>query len=102
MKNTFVLVAAAAALSLSALSAQADINSYNAHGSVVAVDAANQSITVKQDAVSDLGWGARTLTYKADGSNILKGIAVGQKVDVQFTSSDAYNADAHFVTPASK
>ena len=66
MKNTFVLVAAAAALSLSALSAQADINSYNAHGSVVAVDAANQSITVKQDAVSDLGWGARTLTYKAD------------------------------------
>ncbi len=102
MKNTFVRFAAVAALSLAALSAQADVNTYSAHGSVVSVDTANQKVTVKQNAVSELGWPARTFTYTADGSNVLKGISVGQTVDVQFTTSNAFNADAHFVTPVSQ
>ena len=102
MKNTFVRFAAVAALSLAALSSQAAVDTYNAHGSVVAVNAANQEITVKQDAVSELGWPARTFTYTADGSNVLSGIKVGQTVDVKFTSTNAFDADAHFVTPVSQ
>ena len=102
MKNTFVRFAAVAALSLAALSTQAAVDTYSAHGSVVAVNAANQEITVKQDAVSELGWPARTITYTADGSNVLKGITVGQTVDVKFTSTNAFDADAHFVTPVSQ
>lgn len=102
MKNTFARFAAVAALSLTALSAQAEVNTYQAHGAVVAVNAANQTVTVKQDAVTELGWPARTFTYKANGSNVLNGIAVGQTVDVKFTSSNAFNADAHFVTPVSQ
>lgn len=102
MKTTFVRFAAVTALSLVALSSQAAINTHTAHGSVVAVNAANQEITVKQDAVSELGWPARTFTYKADGSNVLKGITAGQTVDVTFTSNNVFNADAHFVTPVSQ
>jgi len=102
MTNTFARLAAIATLSFAALSAQADVNTYSAHGSVVAVNAANQQVTVKQDAVTELGWPARTFTYAAAGSNVLKGIAVGQTVDVKFTSSNTFNADAHFVTPVSQ
>ena len=53
MTNTFARLAAVATLSFAALSAQADVNTYSAHGSVVAVDAADQKITVKQDALAD-------------------------------------------------
>lgn len=102
MKNTFVRFAAVAALSFAALSAQADVNTYSAHGSVVSIDAANQKVTVKQNAVTELGWPARTFTYTAAGSSVLKNIAVGQTVDVKFTSSNTFNADAHFVTPVSQ
>jgi len=102
MKNTFARFATVAALSMVALSSQAAVDTYKAHGSVVAVNAASQTVTVKQDAVSELGWPARTITYKADGSNILKGVTAGQTVDVQFTSTNAFNADAHFVTPVSQ
>ncbi|HCB1174543.1 TPA: copper-binding protein [Klebsiella pneumoniae] len=102
MKNTFVRFAAVAALSLAAITAQATVNTYQAHGSVVAVNAADQTITVKQDAVSELGWPARTFTYKANGSNVLNGIEAGQTVDVKFTSSNTFNANAHFVTPVSQ
>lgn len=102
MKNTFVRVAAVAALSLAAVAAHADVDTYRAHGAVVAVDAASQQITVKQDAVTELGWPARTMTYKADGSNVLNGIAAGKTVDVVFTATNPYQASAHFVTPVSQ
>ncbi|ACQ93425.1 RND family efflux transporter MFP subunit [Tolumonas auensis DSM 9187] len=102
MKNTIVRFAAVAALSLAAFSSQASVNTYMAHGSVVAVDAAAQEITVQQNAVTELGWPARTFTYTAAGSNVLKDIAVGQTVDVKFTSTNSFNADARFVTPVSQ
>ncbi len=102
MKNTFARFVAAVTLSLAALSAHATVNTYTAHGSVVAVDAANQKITVQQDSVSELGWPARTFTYTAAGSNVLKDISAGQTVDVKFTSSNAFNANAHFVTPVTQ
>lgn len=100
MKTTFARIAAVAALTLSALSANASVNTYIAHGSVVAVNA--DKITVQQDAVTELGWPARTFTYNVDGNNVVKGVAVGQTVDVKFTADNAFNADAHFVTPVSQ
>lgn len=102
MKTTFARIATVAALSLAALTANASIQTYRAHGSVVAVDAAQEKITVKQDAVPSLGWPARTFTYNADGQDVLKNISVGQTVDVKFTADNAFKADAHFVTPVSQ
>jgi len=58
---------------LVALSSQAAVDTYKAHCSVVAVNAASQTVAVKQDAVSELGWLARAINDKADGSNIQKG-----------------------------
>ncbi|MBB6056211.1 copper-binding protein [Tolumonas osonensis] len=101
MKNTFVRLAIVASLSTVALSAHAALDTYSAHGSVVAVNAHNQEITVKQDVVTELGWPARTFTYAA-GSSVLKDIAVGQTVDVKFTSSNAFDANAHSITPVSQ
>lgn len=100
MKTTFARIAAVAALTLSALSANATVDTYRAHGAVVAVNA--QAITVQQDAVTELGWPARTFTYKVDDAKALEGVSVGQTVDVKFTADNAFNADAHFVTPVSQ
>jgi len=102
MNNLIVRLAAVAAFSLAAFSSQAGINTYNAHGSVVGIDSAANKITVKQDAVTELGWPARTFTYTAAGANVLKDVSVGQTVDVKFSSANAFNGDAHFVTPVSQ
>jgi Cu/Ag efflux protein CusF len=102
MKTTFVRFAAVAALALVSLSSQATVDTYRAHGSVVAVDTASNKITLKQDAVSELGWPARTMTYTADGSTVLNNVAVGKTVDAVFTASNPYQASVHFVTPVSQ
>ena len=101
MNNSIVRLAAVAALSLAAFSSQASINTYQAHGSVVAIDGAAKEITVKQDAVTALGWPARTFTYTAS-NEALKDVSVGQTVDVKFSSRNAFDGDAHFVTPVSQ
>ncbi len=100
--RTTLRIATVAALAFAALTANASVESYRAHGTVVAVDQANQTVTVKQNAVTSLGWPARTFTYTADGSSVLKDISVGQTVDVKFTADNAFKADAHFVTPVSQ
>ena len=103
MKHSLSRIAAVALFSLFAVSAaQAGVETYRVHGTVQQVDAANGKVTLAQDAVTELGWPARTFTYSAAGSNVLKDITVGQTVDVKFTSSNAFNADAHFVTPVSQ
>lgn len=102
MNNSIVRLAAVAALSLAAFSSQASINTYQAHGSVVAIDTAANEVTVKQDAVSELGWPARTFTYTAAGATVLKNVSVGQTVDVKFSSTNAFDGDAHFVTPVAQ
>ncbi|WP_024870528.1 copper-binding protein [Tolumonas lignilytica] len=79
--------------------AQADIETYQTHGMVKGIDAANNRITLSQDAVSELGWPQRTMTYNVDGKNILDGVKVGQSVDVSFSADSPYNASVHFVTP---
>ena len=101
MKTT-LRIATVAALAFAALTANASVETYRAHGTVVAVDQAKSTITVQQNSVTSLGWPARTMTYTADGSNVLKNISVGQTVDVKFTADNAFNADAHFVTPVSQ
>ena len=100
MKASFTRIAAVATFSLIAVSAaHADINTYRTHGTVQQVDASNHKITLSQDAVTELGWPARTITYNVDGSNILTGIKAGQKVDATFTAESAYQPSVHFVTP---
>ncbi len=101
MNNSIARLAAVVALSVAAFSSQANVDTYKAHGSVVAVNAAENQITVKQDAVTELGWPARTFTYTASNS-ALHGVNVGQTVDVKFTSNNAFDGDAHFVTPVSQ
>ena len=100
MKAFLTRFTAVAAFSLVAVSAaQADINTYRAHGTVQQVDASNHKITLSQDAVTELGWPVRTITYNVDGDNVLTGIKAGQKVDATFTAESVYQPSVHFVTP---
>ncbi len=101
MNKSIIRLATVAALSLSAFASQASVDTYSAHGSVVGVNAAENQITVKQDAVTELGWPARTFTYSAS-NDTLKGVKVGETVDVKFTSSNAFDGDAQFVTPVNQ
>ena len=101
MNNSIVRLATVAVFTLAAFSSQASVDTYRAHGSVVAVNSAENQITVKQDAVTELGWPARTFTYTA-GNDTLKDVKVGQTVDVKFSSNNAFDGDAHFVTPVSQ
>lgn len=102
MKHSIVRLAAIAALTLAAASAQASVDTYRAHGTVENIDSANQKITVAQNSVTELGWPARTMTYQINGQKILNNVKVGQTVDVTFTASNPYQASAHFVTPVSQ
>lgn len=47
MNNSIVRLATVAAFALAAFSSQASVDTYRAHGSVVAVNAAENQITVK-------------------------------------------------------
>ncbi len=102
MKHSIVRLAAIAALTVAAASAQASVDTYRAHGTVENIDPANQQITVAQNSVTELGWPARTMTYQIHGQKILNDVKVGQTVDVTFTANNPYQASAHFVTPVSQ
>lgn len=95
-----IAVAAFAAASFASVSYASEGNVYRAHGTVVAVSA--EKVTLKQDAVSELGWPARQVTYTADGRTVLNNIQVGQTVDANFTAANPYQASVHFVTPVSQ
>lgn len=99
MKTTISSMIAASVLSLFIGAAQADVTTYQTHGVVQSVDATAKTITLKQDAVTELGWPARTMSYSVDGNNILDGITVGETVDVTFTADSPYHADVHFIHP---
>lgn len=101
MNKSMIRLAAVVALSLSAFASQASVDTYQAHGSVVGVNTALNQLTVKQDAVTELGWPARTFTYTAS-NDTLKGVKVGETVDVKFSSSNAFDGQARFVTPVSQ
>lgn len=99
MKTTICSLIVASAVSLFIGAAQADVETYQTHGVVQSVDAAAKTITVKQDAVTELGWPARTMSYSVDGNNILNGITKGETVDVTFTADSPYHPDVHFIHP---
>ena len=102
MNKSFSRFAAVTLFSLfAATAAQADVNTYRVHGTVQQVDAANGKVTLAQDAVTELGWPVRTMTYKVDGNNVLSGIAAGQSVDATFTADSSYQALIHIITPVS-
>ena len=103
MNTSLFRIAAVAGFSLfAAATSQADINTYRVHGTVQQVDAANHQVTLAQDAVTELGWPMRTMTYKVDGNSILGSVATGQSVDATFTADSPYNPSIHFITPASR
>ena len=60
--------------SLFAVTAQAAVETYRVHGTINRIDAANKKVTLAQDAVTELGWPVRTMTYKVDGDNVLTGV----------------------------
>nr|WP_321272284.1 copper-binding protein [uncultured Tolumonas sp.] len=95
-------IAVVAVFSLFAAASQADIDTYRVHGTVQQIDAANHKVTLAQDAVTELGWPMRTMTYKVDGDSILSGVAAGQSVDATFTAESPYNPSLHFITPTSR
>jgi Cu/Ag efflux protein CusF len=102
MNKSLSRIAAVAMFSLFAAAAvQADVNTYRVHGTVQQVDATNHKVTLSQDAVTELGWPVRTMTYKVDGDNVLSGVAAGQTVDATFTADSPYQAMIHFITPTS-
>lgn len=102
MKHSFSRIAVATMLSIGAISlAQAHVETYHAHGTVQQIDVAQNKVTLAQNSVSELGWPQRTMTYKVDGNDILKGISKGQTVDATFTADSPYQATVHFVTPVS-
>lgn len=95
-----IAVATLVTTSFASVSYASEGDTYRAHGTVVAVS--GEKITLKQDAVTELGWPARQVTYSADGSNVLANVRVGQTVDAAFTASNPYQASVHFVTPVSQ
>ena len=100
MKHSLSRIAAVALFSLFAVSAaQAGVETYRVHGTVQQVDAANGKVTLAQDAVTELGWPVRTMTYKVDGDNTLTGISAGQTVDATFTTTSPNQASIQFITP---
>ncbi len=100
--KTILRLATATVLTVAAASSYADVNTYRAHGTIQNIDTTNGKVTLVQDAVTDLGWPVRTMTYRVDGKKILNGIKTGQTVDVTFSTSTPYQASAHFITPVSQ
>lgn len=99
MKTTAFTIIGASVLALFIGAAQADVGTYETHGVVQNIDASAKTITLKQDAVTELGWPVRTMSYSVDGNNILDGITIGETVDVTFTADSPYNATVHFIHP---
>ncbi|MBB6056587.1 copper-binding protein [Tolumonas osonensis] len=103
MKKSLSRITAVALFSLfAATAAQAAVETYRAHGTVQQVDAANGKVVLAQDAVTELGWPVRTMTYKVHGDKTLQGISAGQTVDVTFTTTSPYQAAIQFITPVSQ
>ncbi|WP_024870520.1 copper-binding protein [Tolumonas lignilytica] len=95
MKNSVSLTALAVFSLITAVAAQAEINSYRVHGTVQQIDEANQQVTLAQDGVSELGWPMRTMTYKVNSNDALKGLAKGQPVDASFTADSPFSPVIH-------
>ena len=59
---------------------------YSASGEVTAV--ASETVTISHGSVPDLQWPAMTMTFQADGPDILAGVAIGDRVSFAFRQAD--------------
>ena len=56
---------------------------------VKAVDQANGKVTLAHDQVKTLNWPAMTMTFGVKDKSLLDKLAVGKKVDVEFTQQES-------------
>ena len=61
---------------------------YPLNGRVVAVDTANQQVTLEHDAVAELSWPAMTMPFKVADSQLLTGLQPGQTIMAMFTTNE--------------
>ena len=61
---------------------------YPLNGRVVAVDVANQQVTLEHDAVTELNWPAMTMPFKVADANLLQGLQPGQTIMAMFTVNE--------------
>ena len=64
--------------------AESKQQSHRATGVVKSVDNASSTVTLAHGPVSSLKWPAMTMGFKVKDAALLKKLAVGQKVDVEF------------------
>ncbi len=93
--NKFTLIASVVAFSAFNF-ANADVETYQGHGVVQSVDQAAHTISVKQDAVTDLGWPVKVQSYTIDGSKIAEGVKAGEAIDFTFTA-DSASPSIHYI-----
>ena len=61
---------------------------YPLNGRVVAVDVANQQVTLEHDAVTELNWPAMTMPFKVADAKLLQGLQPGQTIMAMFTANE--------------
>ena len=94
-KLTFISAAFLSAIALSSTT-QAGVETYQGHGIVQSIDKVAQTITIKQDAVSELGWPVRVQSYSIDGKTIAEGVKTGEAIDFNFTA-DSLSPSIHYI-----
>lgn len=70
-----------------------------ATGVIKAIDTAKGTVTIKHQAIASIHWPAMTMTFKADPSNLLKGLKSGEKVNFTL-HPDGMNSTVTAITPA--
>lgn len=61
---------------------------YPLNGRVVAVDVANQQVTLEHNAVTELNWPAMTMPFKVADAKLLQGLQPGQTIMAMFTVNE--------------
>ena len=61
---------------------------YPLNARVVAVDVANQQVTLEHDAVTELNWPAMTMSFMVQDQALFKKLVVGKKVDFEIVAYD--------------
>jgi len=92
MKYGFLSVIAFGSV-LAVSAANAAVETYTGHGVVQSVN--ENTITIQQDAVTELGWPVRTMSYTVDGSTIAQGVKAGESVDFKFSADSVYHPEMH-------
>ncbi len=79
---------------------QMSAETYPLHGKVEKIDAANLTITLAHDAVTELNWPAMTMTFPVAKVQLLNGLSVGQTIDARFTAKEGGSPLIVVIKPA--